>query len=98
MKQVRATTANGKSKNAKDKSPNKNKPVTDELHDYNFEGIDGDNSITILGPTQTVHLYFTKHMPCSKTPEQLRDIVGELFPAMEAMKKAINAHQVHAVV
>ena len=57
MKPMRATTAKGKSKNAKDKSTDKNKSVTDELRVYNFKH-SGGNHKSILGPTAKVNFCY----------------------------------------
>ena len=91
-----ATTAKGKSKNANNyKSTDKNKSVTETLRVYNFKG---SEAFEVEGPTQKVAFYYETHMPCTKTPEQLKDIVATILPSLQAMKSASNAHQVHAFV
>ena len=95
MKTMRATTAKGKSKNAKDKSPDKNKSVTDELHVYNFKH-SGGNHKSVLGPTAKINFWYGRNMPCTKTPEQLKDLVATILPSLQAIASASNAQQVHA--
>jgi hypothetical protein len=65
------------------------------IHVYNFKGID---VFEVEGPTQKVAFYYETHMPCTKTPEQLKDIVATILPPLQAMKSASNAYQVHAFV
>ena len=50
------------------------------------------------GPTAQVNFLFkpgTKH-PCTKTPEQLEDLVAKILPSSQAIASASTAHQVHA--
>ena len=93
MKTMKATTAKGKSKNAKDKSP-----------DYYFDCLSWSDDMRFLvrhiflGPTAQVNFLFKpgpKH-PCTKTPEQLEDLVAKILPSLQAIASASNAHQVHA--
>ena len=96
MKQLRATTAKGKSKNAEDyKSTDKNKSVTDELRVYNFKH-SGGNHKSILGPSAKINFWYDRDMPCTKTPEQLKDLVATILPSLHAIASASNAQQVHA--
>ena len=93
-----ATTAKGKSKNAEDyKSTDKNKSVTDELRVYNFKH-SGGNHKSILGPSAKINFWYDRDMPCTKTPEQLKDLVATILPSLQAIVSASNAQQVHAFV
>ena len=93
MKTMKATTAKGKSKNAKDKSP-----------DYYFDCLSWSDDMRFLvshnlpGPTAQVNFLFkpgSKH-PCTKTPEQLEDLVAKIVPSLRAIARASKAQQVHA--
>ena len=95
MKTMKAATAKGKSQKAKDKSPDKNKSDTDLLHVYNFKD-SGGNHKSILGPTGKVNFWYGRNMPCTKTPEQLKDLVATILPSLQAIASASNAQQVHA--
>ena len=99
MKQMRATTAKGKSKNGEDyKSPDKNKSVTDNLVVCNFK-CDGCNHKSILGSRDMpvkVNFWYDRDMPCTKTPEQLKDLVATILPSLQAIASVSNAKQVHA--
>ena len=92
VKPTRATAAKGKSKNAKDKS---NKSVTDELKVYNFKNSVGNHS-SVLGRSAKVNFWYERNMPCTKTPEQLKDLVATILPSLQAIASASNAKQVHA--
>ena len=92
VKPTRATAATGKSKNAKDKS---NKSVTDELTVYNFKH-SGGNHKSVLGRTVKVNFEYERNMPCTKTPEQLKDLVATILPSLQAIASVSNAKQVHA--
>ena len=91
VKPTRATAAKGKSKNAKDKS---NKSVTDELKVYNFMA-DGNHK-SVLGQSVKINFWYERNMPCTKTPEQLKDLVATILPSLQAIASASNAQQVHA--
>ena len=90
VKPTRATAAKGKSKNAKDKS---NKSVTDELKVWDLSG---GNHKSVLGRTVKVNFWYGRNMPCTKTPEQLKDLVATILPSLQAIASASNAQQVHA--
>ena len=92
VKPTRATAAKGKSKNAKDKS---NKSVTDELKVYNFKNSVG-NHTSVLGRSAKVNFFYERNMPCTKTPEQLKDLVATILPSLQAIASASNAQQVSA--
>ena len=92
VKPVRETATKDKSKKAKDKSPEKNKSVTNEFKVYNF----GDNLTSVLGGPVKVNFFFVKNRPRTKESLDLKEHVATLLPSLQAIASASNAQQVHA--
>ena len=95
MKTMKAATAKGKSQKAKDKSPDKKRgPAIGSYHLYDLKR-KGERTISILGKTSKINFFYGA-TPCTKTPEQLEDLVAKILPSLQAIASASNAHQVHA--
>ena len=95
VKPVRETATKDESKKAKDKSPEKNKSVTDEFKVYNFKRSDG-NLTSVLGCTVKVNFWFGKNRPCTQESLDLKEHVATVLPSLQAIASASNAQQVHA--
>ena len=92
VKPVKETATKDKSKKAKDKSPEKNKSVTDEFTVRNLKP-NTSHLTTVLGCTVKVNFWFGKNKPCAQQSRDLKKHVATILPSLQAMKSASNAQQ-----
>ena len=94
VKPMRETATKNKSKNAKDKSPEKNKSVADEFKVYNFKRSDG-NLTSVLGCFGKVNFWFGKNRPCTQESLDLKEHIATFLPSLQ-LPSMYNAQQVDA--